>query len=284
MPKIGPYNLHTVDAGRFRLDGGAMFGIIPKTLWNKYIEADNRNRIPLAMRCLLLEGDGRLILIDNGLGHKYDAKFADIFAVDHEHSTLAGSLNALGFSPKDVTDVVLTHLHFDHCGGSTGRDGDKLVLTFPNAIHHVQATHWEWACRSNSREKASFLDENLEPLAASGQIRKVDAAAGLVPGLEPIVVDGHTRAQQAVRIFDDSRSLVYVADLIPTSVHIPPVWCMAYDIEPMKSMAEKDAFLTQAVESRWHLFFEHDPLVEVLDLEQTEKGIRGTGARNLADL
>ncbi|HLE56508.1 MAG TPA: MBL fold metallo-hydrolase, partial [Rhodothermia bacterium] len=131
MPQIGPYTLYTVDTGRFRLDGGAMFGIVPKTLWNKHIEADDRNRIPLAMRCLLLEGDGRLILIDDGLGHKYDAKFADIFAVDHEHSTLGRSLSALGFSPEEVTDVVLTHLHFDHCGGSTRLEGDRLALTFP---------------------------------------------------------------------------------------------------------------------------------------------------------
>lgn len=284
MPKIGPYALHTVNAGRFRLDGGAMFGIVPKTLWNRHIEADDRNRIPLAMRCLLLEGDGRVILIDDGLGHKYDEKFADIFAVDHEHSTLEGSLAALGCSRADVTDVVLTHLHFDHCGGSTRRDGERLTLTFPNAVHHVQATHWDWARRSNSREKASFLAENLGPLEASGQIRQVDGAVEILPGLDAIVIDGHTRAQQAVRIHDEVRSLVYVADLIPTSVHIPPVWCMAYDIEPMKSIAEKDRFLEAAVENGWHLFFEHDPSVEVLDLEQTDKGIRGTGARSLADL
>lgn len=284
MPRIGPYTLHAVETGRFRLDGGAMFGIVPKTLWNRHIEADDRNRIPLAMRCLLLEGDGRLVLIDDGLGHKYDAKFADIFAVDHEHSTLEDSLAALGFKPSDVTDVVLTHLHFDHCGGSTRRNGDRLELTFPDAVHHVQATHWDWARRSNAREKASFLDENLEPLAASGQVRTVDGPGEVLPGLEAIVIDGHTRAQQAVRIHDERRSLVYVADLIPTSVHIPPVWCMAYDIEPMKSIAEKDGFLEKAVENRWHIFFEHDANVEVLDLEQTEKGVRGTGARSLADL
>jgi glyoxylase-like metal-dependent hydrolase (beta-lactamase superfamily II) len=261
-----------------------MFGIVPKQLWNKYIDADDRNRIPLAMRCLLLEGDDRLILIDNGLGHKYDDKFANIFAVDHEHSTLEGSLNRLGYTPDDVTDVVLTHLHFDHCGGSTRRDGDRFVLTFPNAVHHVQASHWEWARISNARERASFLDENLEPLAASGQVREVEGSVEILPGLEAIVIDGHTRAQQAVRVFDENRSLVFIADLIPTAVHIPPVWCMAYDIEPMKSISEKEEFLRRAVADGWHLFFEHDPVVEVLDLEQTEKGVRGTRARSLAEL
>lgn len=261
-----------------------MFGIVPKALWSRYTESDEKNRIPLAMRCLLLEGDGRLILIDDGLGHKYDDKFADIFAVDHEHSTLEGSLAALGYAPQDVTDIVLTHLHFDHCGGSTRREGDRLSLTFANAAHHVQATHWNWARESNPREKASFLDENLEPLAASGQVRPVEGPGDFLPGLEARVIDGHTRAQQVIRIHDDERSLVYIADLIPTAAHIPPVWCMAYDIEPMKSIAEKDRFLEEAVRNGWHLFFEHDPHVEVLDLEQSEKGIRGTQARSLADL
>lgn len=284
MVKIGPYSLHAVEAGRFRLDGGAMFGIVPKTLWNKKIEADNRNRIPLAMRCLLLEGAGRLILIDDGLGHKYNERFGDIFAVDHEHSTLEGSLASLGYAPSDITDVVLTHLHFDHCGGSTKRAGDGFALTFPNAVHHVQADHWQWATVSNVREKASFLAENLGPLASSGQLRTLDGPGAVLPGLEAIVIDGHTRGQQAIRVFDDSRSLVYVADLIPTSIHIPTVWCMAYDIEPMKSMAEKDLFLAQAVENGWHLMFEHDPHIEVIDLEQTDRGIRGIGARSLAEL
>jgi len=261
-----------------------MFGIVPKTLWNKQIDADEKNRIPLAMRCLLLQGDGRLILVDNGLGHKYDEKFASIFAVDHEHSTLEGSLRELGFGFDDVTDVILTHLHFDHCGGSTHLVGDRLEVAFPNAAYHVQSDHWQWARRSNSREKASFLAENLDPLAASGQVVEVEGETEILPGIEAIVIDGHTRAQQAIRVFDGEQCLVYVADLIPTTVHIPPVWCMAYDVEPMKSISEKERFLADAVASGWHLMFEHDPYTEVLDLEQTEKGIRGTGARLLAEL
>src|SRR5690606_26097508 len=174
MAKIGPYSLHTIETGRFGLDGGAMFGIVPKPLWERRIQADERNRIPMHMRCLLLEGDGRVILIDNGLGDKYDRKFQDIFAVDQESSSLASSLREAGFTEDDVTDVVLTHLHFDHCGGSTRRGSGGLELTFPNAKHHVQRKHWEWACEPNLREAASFLSENLDPLSRSGQLELVD--------------------------------------------------------------------------------------------------------------
>ena len=284
MPSIGSYTIHSIESGRFRLDGGAMFGIIPKALWSKTTESDDRNRITLAMRCLLLEGDGRVILIDNGLGHKYDSKFAGIFAVDHETSTLEGSLAEAGFSPDDVTDMVLTHLHFDHCGGSTRRDGDRLSLTFPNATYHVQRSHWDWARTSNAREKASFLAENLDPLQASGQLRLADGSGELLPGLEAMVVNGHTEGQQILKISDDSKTLVYVADLIPTSAHLQPVWGMAYDIHPLDTIREKEALLARAAENGWSLFFEHDPRVEVLDVEQSNGRFRGIGARPLSEL
>ncbi|MFV1981400.1 MAG: MBL fold metallo-hydrolase, partial [Rhodothermia bacterium] len=215
MTKVGDYTVHAVDTGSLRLDGGAMFGIVPKTLWSRTTEADERNRITLAMRCLLLEGNGRLILVDNGVGDKYDSKFADIFGIDHETATLEASLAGLGFNRRDVTDVILTHLHFDHCGGSTQREGDKLSLTFPNAVHHVQRDHWEWARKSNSRERASFLAENLDPLEDSGQLSLAAGDREIVPGVEPLVVDGHTRAQQALKITGHGQTLVYVADLIP---------------------------------------------------------------------
>ncbi len=235
-------------------------------------------------RCLLLEGNGRLILVDNGVGHKYDSKFADIFGIDHETATLEASLASLGFNRRDVTDVVLTHLHFDHCGGSTQREGDKLSLTFPNAVHHVQRDHWEWARKSNSRERASFLAENLDPLEDSGQLSLAAGDREIVPGVEPLVVDGHTRAQQTLKITGHGQTLVYVADLIPTSAHLPPVWGMAYDVEPLKTISEKQAFLKQAAENGWAIFFEHDPNVQVMDVEQIDGRIRGTKPRSLTEL
>jgi glyoxylase-like metal-dependent hydrolase (beta-lactamase superfamily II) len=283
MPRIGNYLVHAVETGHIRLDGGAMFGIVPKPLWNRKIEADDRNRITLALRCLLLEGDGRLILIDNGVGHKYDAKFADIFGVDHDTATLHGSLAELGFAPEDVTDVILTHLHFDHCGGTTERKGDSLKLTFPNAVHHVQKDHWDWARSLHPRERASFLAENLDPLEASGMLKLAVGNVEIVPGVKALVVDGHTRAQQALEISAPEHTLVYVADLIPTSAHIPSVWGMAYDIEPLKTIEEKGTFLKKAADKGWSIFFEHDTQVEVMDVEQIDGRIRGSNPRSLAE-
>ena len=285
MPQIGPYTLHRIETGRFGLDGGAMFGIIPKPLWQRQIPADDRNRIPLAMRCLLLEGDGRVVLIDTGLGHKYDAKFADIYAVDHAHASLEGSLRAAGFAPEDVTDVILTHLHFDHCGGSTYRNAEgRLALTFPKARHHLQADHWAWAQASNARERNSFLAENLEPLAASGQLNLLEGPGTLFPGMDLLTVNGHTRAQQLVKISDDTRTLLYVADLVPTAAHLPLVWVMGYDLEPLVTMDEKTRVLDQAVSEGWSLLFEHDPEVEVAEVEATERGYRPAHRRPLHEL
>ena len=219
MPVIGPYTLHTIETGRFKLDGGAMFGIVPKPLWERAIPADARNRIPLHMRCLLLEGDDRLILIDNGLGDKASARFREIYAVDHEEYNLHRSLAEAGFHPDDVTDVILTHLHFDHCGGSTRRVEEGLALAFNNATHHVQRAHWEWALSPNPRERASFLKENLEPLAASGQLHLIDGDGPLFPGVDLVTVNGHTEAQQMVKVSGAEGTLVFVADLVPTSAH-----------------------------------------------------------------
>jgi glyoxylase-like metal-dependent hydrolase (beta-lactamase superfamily II) len=283
MVSIGGFEVQKVETGRFRLDGGAMFGIIPKALWNRTTEVDERNRITLAMRCLLLRAEGRLILIDDGVGHKYDSKFQDIFAIDHESATLERSLHAKGFGLDDITDVVLTHLHFDHCGGSTERAGDLLLPTFPNAVYHVQREHWDWARAANPRERASFLSENLEPLESSGQLRLTEGPGEIIPGVEAMVVQGHTRGQQILKIGDSERSLVYVADLIPTAAHIPVVWTMGYDIEPLKTIDEKGRFLKDAAAQGWSLFFEHDPSVEVIDVEQKDGRFRGTDARPLTE-
>jgi glyoxylase-like metal-dependent hydrolase (beta-lactamase superfamily II) len=284
MTRIGSYALHAVETGTFGLDGGAMFGVVPKPLWEKRIEPDARNRIPLAMRCLLLESEDRLILIDNGLGDKYSDRFAQLYAVDHESATLAGSLASLGFTPRDVTDVILTHLHFDHAGGSTFRVGDRLDVLFANARHHVQRAHWESALRPNPREAPSFLDENLTPLAESGQLVFHDGDTTLFDGVSVSTVNGHTDAMQIVKIQDDRKTLVYVADLLPTSHHLAPAWTMAYDVRPLVTMNEKEVFLREAVAGRWALFFEHDPFVAVADVEEAERGLSAVRQRSLEDL
>lgn len=284
MPKIGSYSLYTIETGRFGLDGGAMFGIVPKPLWSRRAAADGENRIRLNMRCLLLEGEGRVILVDNGLGDKYDEKFARIYAVNHDYATLSVSLREAGFSEEDVTDVILTHLHFDHCGGSTRRAGDGYELVFPNARYHVQRAHWEWAREPNDRERASFLAGNLEPLAASDQLSLLEGPMELFPGIDLILVNGHTEAQQLIKVKDERRSLVYVADLLPTAAHLPLPWIMAYDVRPLVTLDEKRRFLDAAVDGGWHLFFEHDPDVVVGTPERTEQGLVVARHRPLDDL
>ena len=269
---LGGYQISLVEAGRLRLDGGAMFGIVPRPLWERHIPPDDRNRIPLAMRCLLLRGHGRTILVDTGLGHKETAKFHEIYGVDHDHSTLAGSLGQLGVAPDDVTDVILTHLHFDHVGGATRRtEAGDLALTFPQATHHVQRAHWEWAHES-PREGASFLADNLDPLGASGRLALRDGDDAPFPNLALHVVDGHTRGQQLVRVHDGERSLLHAADLVPTAAHVSLLWVMAYDVEPLETLAEKERLLRRAADEGWTLVFEHDPEVASARVVETEKG------------
>lgn len=282
MPTIGPYTLYTVEAGRFGLDGGAMFGIVPKPLWASRIEPDSENRIPLNMRCLLLVGDGRVILIDTGIGDTFaGTKYESIYAVDHEYATLAGSLAEYGISRSDVTDVILTHLHFDHCGGSTVQEGDGARVAFPNATYHVQRAHWKWANDPNPKENGSFLRRTFAPIETAGQLHLVDGSGTLLPGITVDLVDGHTESQQIVRVSDEETTLVYVADLLPTTHHLAPTWTMAYDVRPLQTIREKNDFLDQALEQEWNLFFEHDPEVSVAGLEETERGIQVTNPRTL---
>ncbi len=285
MAQIGPYTLYSVETGRFGLDGGAMFGIVPKPLWARRIEPDENNRIPLHMRCLLLEGSERLILIDVGIGDTFSGtKYEDIFAVDHERATLERSLGDHGFAAADVTDVLLTHLHFDHCGGSTREVGGDHEVMFPNATYHVQERHWEWATDPNPKEAGSFIAETFVPIEAAGQLHRVDGAQTLFPGVEVSLVNGHTEAQQIVKISDDDTTLVYVADLLPTSHHLAPTWTMAYDVRPLVTIEEKGRFLEQAVDAEWNLFFEHDPVVEVGSLDRTDQGIEVVHRRTLDEL
>ena len=283
MTRIGDYTLHAIETGRFALDGGAMFGIVPRVLWERRIKPDDQNRIPMHMRCLLLASADRLILIDNGIGDKYTEKFSDMFSVDDSELNLTASLHTAGFSHGDVTDVILTHLHFDHCGGSTIRDGNGLRVAFPNATFHVQRAHWEWANVSNVREQASFLEENLAPLGSSGQLNLVDGDGSLFPGVDLMCVDGHTKAMQLVKIHDSARTLLYCADLLPTSAHLAPPWNMAYDLWPMTTIEEKARILKTAASENWKLFFEHDAAVELADVEHSERGARAVNPRTLAE-
>jgi glyoxylase-like metal-dependent hydrolase (beta-lactamase superfamily II) len=275
--------LYTIDTGFFKLDGGAMFGVVPKSIWNKLNPADENNLCSWALRCLLIEDGNRLILVDNGNGDKQDAKFFSHYYL-HGDDTLNKSLAKHGFSGNDITDVFLTHLHFDHCGGSIVREGDKLVPAFKNATYWSNKSHWEWATHPNPREKASFLKENILPIQESGQLKFVDvptsqasigkAASGIISNLSVFAVSGHTEAMMLPVIKYNGKTIVFMADLLPSIGHIPIPYVMAYDMFPLTSMQEKQSFLEEAVNNDYILFFEHDPLYECCTLQRTEKGVR----------
>lgn len=272
--KIGQLELYTVETGRFRLDGGAMFGVVPKTLWSRKIEADDKNRIPMATRCLLIKSlaTDRLYLVDNGCGDKFNEKMSSIYSLDFEHSELERSLGELGVEPGDITDMVFTHLHFDHCGGTTTFDNDdNLVHRFKNATYHVNKRHWQNAQNPNAREKASFLSENINPIAESNRLRLLDDRHSFEEGFTTIPVDGHTIGQQLPYIYDSDRTLVYCADLIPTNAHIPLPWVMGYDMFPVQTLKEKEPFLQEAADKKWYLYLEHDAHHEIITIQQ-EKG------------
>lgn len=285
MTTFGDYTLHAIETGRFGLDGGAMFGIVPKPLWAKRIAPDDQNRISLAMRCLLLRSDTRTVLIDCGLGDTFDGtKYRDIYAVDTEHSSLDRSLEAAGVSRAGITDVVLTHLHFDHCGGATQSGENGRETAFPNATYHVQRDHWNWAMDANPKEEGSFRSHTFAPIKESGQLQFVDGEREILPGMDALLVNGHTHSQQMVKINGPDKTLVFTADLLPTQHHLSDAWTMAYDIRPLISIDEKKTFLERAVDAEWNLFFEHDPSAEVASLTQTDRGIQVTDVRSLKKL
>lgn len=271
--------LYSIDTGFFKLDGGAMFGVVPKSIWTKLNPSDENNLCSWALRCLLIEDGNRLILVDNGIGNKQDAKFFSHYYL-HGDATLDGSLAKHGFHRDDITDVILTHLHFDHCGGSIMYDGDKLVPAFKNASYWSNERHWKWATVPNDREKASFLKENILPIKDSGQLKLIPLpdwnTSEFIPGIDVRFVHGHTDAMMLPQITYKDRVIVYMADLLPSAAHIPIPYIMAYDMFPLTTLQEKKMFLHEAVENKYILFFEHDRQHECCEVEQTEKGIRAS--------
>ncbi len=277
--------LYSINAGYFKLDGGAMFGVVPKSIWYKLNPADENNMCSWALRCLLIEDGDKLILVDNGMGDKQDAKFFGHYNL-HGNDTLDGALAKHGFTKDDVTDVILTHLHFDHCGGSIIRQGEALVPAYKNAIYWSNQRHWQWAIEPNDREKASFLKENILPIEASGQLQFVapDNLPAIHPGISFHFAYGHTDAMMLPVITYKQRTIVYMADLLPSAAHLPIPYVMAYDMFPLTTLHEKKSFLTLAEQNKYILFFEHDPVVECADLQLTEKGVRVKEMFKLSDI
>ncbi len=271
--------IYPIESGHFKLDGGAMFGVVPKSIWNRTNPADQNNMIDIAARCLLVETSDRRILIDTGMGNKQSEKF---FSYYHQwgNATLEGSLATSGIDPESITDVFLTHLHFDHCGGAVTWNKDRTGYepTFKNARYWTNQKHWDWAIRPNDREKASFLSENLLPLQERGQLHFLDINDQFVQetpfGFQMVLVDGHTEKQMLPLIEYNGERLLYAADLIPTVGHLPVAYVMGYDVRPLITLKEKKEVLDLAIQNNWLLFFEHDAHHELCSLKNTERGIR----------
>jgi glyoxylase-like metal-dependent hydrolase (beta-lactamase superfamily II) len=284
---FGPFELYTIDTGDFMLDGGAMFGVVPKTLWSRGLPADEKNRIPMTMRCLLIKSNntGKVYLVDNGAGTKFNEKMETIYQLDYQTKNLKHSLKAHGFNPDDITDIIFTHLHFDHCGGSTFYTEDgELKLQFPNAINHVVDTHWKNAISPNAREKASFFPENINPLKASGNLHLVQEKHSYEEGLDTLIANGHTIGQQLPKIQANGKTLIFAADLLPTHVHVPLPWVMGYDMYPVQTLNEKEAFLREAAQKNWYLFLEHDAQEEIIQVQEKDGRFSVANTLSLNDL
>lgn len=278
-------NLHSIETGLFKLDGGAMFGVVPKVLWQKTNPADDNNLCTWASRCLLIEDNNRLILIDCGIGDKQDEKFLGRYHLHGEH-TLDKSLQKIGFRKDDITDVILTHLHFDHCGGAVMRENGNLIPAFKNAKYWSNELHWEWATLPNDREKASFLNENILPLQKSGQLHFIPIIEEFefTTNIKIKFAYGHTHAMMLPKINFKGKTLVFVSDLIPSASHIPLPYLPAYDMFPLKTLEEKKIFLNEAVNNGYLLFFQHDAKIECCTLERTEKGVVVSNTLKLQDI
>ena len=281
--------LHVVETGYFKLDGGAMFGVVPKSIWQKTNPADENNMCSWALRCLLVEDGNRLMLIDTGIGDKQSEKFFAHYYLYGEAS-LATSLRALGFDSNDITDVVLTHLHFDHCGGAIAWNESKSGYrpAFPNAVYWSNEAHWAWATVPNPREKASFLAENILPIQESGQLKFVERQGvytkDVFPSFDMLFVDGHTEGMMIPHIQYKGKTIVFMADLLPSVGHIPLPYVMGYDTRPLQTIIEKEQFLKKAADEQYVLFLEHDSVHQCCTLMQTDRGVRVDQTFNLVDL
>jgi glyoxylase-like metal-dependent hydrolase (beta-lactamase superfamily II) len=265
--------LHVINTGFFKLDGGAMFGVVPKTIWQKTNPADDNNLCTWAMRCLLVEDGDKLILIDNGIGDKQDAKFFSHYYL-HGDANLIDSIHKAGFSENDITDMFLTHLHFDHCGGGVRLENGKPSLTFKNANYWTNADHWQWATRPNPRERASFLKENLLPMQESGHLKFIENAVSPFSQFGIEFFSGHTDKMMVPTIRYKGHTICYVADLLPSIGHLPLPYVMGYDTRPLITLQEKEKFLNDAADNDYILFFEHDSQYECCTVQKTEKGVR----------
>ncbi len=277
--------MFSINTGHFKLDGGAMFGVVPKSMWQKLNPPDENNMCSWAMRCLLIEDGDKLILVDNGMGNKQDEKFFGHYFL-HGDDTLEKSLANKGYTKDDITDVFLTHLHFDHCGGSIEKLEDKLVPAFKNATYWSNKLHWDWAIHPNEREKASFLKENITPIQESGKLKFIQTSDEVVfsENIKVRFMNGHTESMMLPQINYKGKSIVFMADLLPSVAHIPLPYVMAYDMRPLQTLQEKKIFLTEAQKRDYILFFEHDPLIECCNLQLTEKGIRSRDTFKLSDI
>lgn len=277
--------LKVIDTGFFKLDGGAMFGIVPKVLWQKTNPADENNLCTWAMRCMLVEDGKTLMLIDCGIGNKQSDKFFSHFYL-HGNDTLMGSIKKAGYSPDEITDVFLTHLHFDHCGGAVNKINDtNFELAFKNARYWSNEQHWDWAVQPNSREKGSFLKENIIPIQDSGHLHFItNENKTPIPGMEVIFVNGHTEKQMLPKFTIKGKTFLYIADLLPSTGHIPIPYVMGYDVRPLISVKEKEAILEEAADENYYIILEHDPHIECCTVKRTEKGIRLSDTFKLSDL
>ncbi len=272
---IGKFNIDVVETGIFGLDGGAMFGIVPKPLWSKvYHPGDELNRIPLSSRALLVRWENHILLVDVGNGTKMNEKFRSIYNIDKEKSSFDFALQPFGIKPEDVTDVILTHLHFDHAGGSTTIKNGKVIPTFFNAKYYLQKYQLKWAQNPTEKDAASFIPDNYVPLIREGVLETLDGEGEIYPGISVLPFFGHTRAMQTVKIHDAGLSLLYCADLIPTSAHIQAPFIMGYDNDPLVTLREKKSLLPRACEENWMLVFEHDAFIQAARIEINNKGFK----------